>query len=992
MASTVKQLISQYITPIKEQSASRRKLYLESIQSNFELMAEDIAKKFDVDVDDVVGNVIESILTSDKKHPSPKAEVNSGDNKNLTKEYYYYLWDYYVNDKDKFSGDFKENTVKQPEPQKPTPGVVKSRKIRSKKPNQFVKESIDPYILRALGLDDIRDFTYEEYRLFLKEFLITANRNNNRATSEVEPISNEFKRVKDKTGPFEFVKKKKVDSKTSNIKIKGILRPAKGSKKLLKPSTFDGEDELSKILTTLGSINTIFKDSIKKGTKETRKNRIEEEKKNRTKREDGLELGNKLKKLVVFKTLLKPFESVLDAIKRFIFFTVLGKIFNSLIKWFNDPVNAKKVETLNRFVKDWWPAILAAVVLFLTPLGGFILSTLKIVKGLTTWIIKLVPRMLKAIGGLKTLVGKLAKSKLVRGAGKLLRSPLGKAGLVVGAVAGTSYLANEITGQNKAAKVQTENAAKVQSGKALPVPGVGNVGNIQATPYGMVQGVASGGVLEDGYGGVESDTGVSVTGAGPDTQLIVAKPGEVVLTHKDQENIHSKTGFDVAEYVGKRPIKKVDSSKIEPRGGGTIASALGSNTIRGYQWGGIVGGIRERLTGFNNPLSGMFGGQSPKPKTSKPSIQRPQPPIMNIFGGTSKPQTSKPSVQRSKPSTQGVFGGTSKPQISKPSVQRPQPTSKPSVQKSQLTNKSPSQGIFGGLQNIPNPFSGLFGGDKSKPRMPGSIGGRAAGAATFNPAGRLESENKLLLDVLGNYEGLRLDAYPDANYGWGLPTIGFGATKIDGRPVKRGDKITKEKAFEMKNKDVIEHTQRARKQIGNNLDKLPPHVRVPLLSLIFNYGSYDDETVKLIKQGVKTKNYSPLAEYIKTVLGEHNGGVNRWRREDEANIIKTGVSKRLGGVSIPQKLNSDMIKPPSMSSTGTSQLLRNNSNQSNIKPYNSSNTGSKVSTLPPIVGGGESPIASNSVGGSIDFMFSSIPNSALTDRQRILETYGVMVG
>jgi hypothetical protein len=72
--------------------------------------------------------------------------------------------------------------------------------------------------------------------------------------------------------------------------------------------------------------------------------------------------------------------------------------------------------------------------------------------------------------------------------------------------------------------------------------------------------------------------------------------------------------------------------------------------------------------------------------------------------------------------------------------------------------------------------------------------------------------------------------------------------------------------------------------------------------------------------------------------------------------------------------------------------LRNNSNQSNIKPYNSSNTGSKVSTLPPIVGGGESPIASNSVGGSIDFMFSSIPNSALTDRQRILETYGVMVG
>lgn len=917
MASTGNKLISQYVTPIKDQSASRRKLYLNAIETNVELYAKDIAKKFNVNVDDVVGELIQSILTSDKKHPSPKAAVNAA-NPGTNRDYYYYLWDYYINDKDDVSKQPNAKIPKQPDP----PKVTRSRRvINSKKSKQFVKESIDPYILKALGLEDIKDFTYEEYRLFLKEFLIKANRNNNRTTSEVEPIANELKRVKGKSGQFSFVNKQKVNSKSSvNRKIKGILPPAKISKKLLKPSNFDGGEELSKILKTLGSINIIFKDSLKKGTKDERKNRVEEEKKKRDEREKGLELGNKLKRLVIFKNILKPFESVLDAIKRFIFFTVLGKLFNSLIKWFNDPVNAKKVETLNRFIKDWWPAILAAVVLFLTPLGGFILTTLKIVKGLTTWILNFVPNMLKAIGGLKSLIGKLAKSKLVRGAGKLLRSPLGKAGLVIGAVAGTSYLANEVTGQNKAAKVQTENAAKVQSGKALPVPGVGGVGDIQATPYGMLQKAASGGrVLEGGYGGVERDTGVPITGAGSDTQLIAAEPGEVVVTRADQEAIYSKTGFDLGTYVGSRPVKKVDASKLKLRGGGNVE--LASNSIGGYQWGGIVGGIRNKLRGFKNPLDGITNPLSGAGNALRGVVnsannfrQGTQRNLSNILGGGSPKHKPKPRPR--KPSS---FGG-------RPAGAATMPTQSPmQYGESSLRKFAEQQGI------------------------------RGKELAAFLAQMAHESDNfKARVEYGGGKD----------SYSGGKRYLGRGYTQLThDYNYKHYGKLL---GIDLLNKPELAERpdvaakiaiafwkENVRPMVGNKWDDVFLHSRA------INYpGASDPSQVNgMADREAKYK------LYLKKVMTQ---------------------PKPTGGIG------GTTIRPPSASSSGVSQLLRNNTNQSNIRPYSSGNTGARVSTLPPISGGGQSPMISSSGGGAMDFMFSSVPNSALTDRQRILETYGVV--
>jgi GH24 family phage-related lysozyme (muramidase) len=49
--------------------------------------------------------------------------------------------------------------------------------------------------------------------------------------------------------------------------------------------------------------------------------------------------------------------------------------------------------------------------------------------------------------------------------------------------------------------------------------------------------------------------------------------------------------------------------------------------------------------------------------------------------------------------------------------------------------------------------------------------------------------------IIANFEGVRLSAYPDPGTGGDPWTIGFGNTRYpDGRPVRRGDQITKAEA------------------------------------------------------------------------------------------------------------------------------------------------------------------------------------------------------
>ena len=126
-----------------------------------------------------------------------------------------------------------------------------------------------------------------------------------------------------------------------------------------------------KINSILDSIIGILKIGNKQDKKEADINKKEREGSRRKIRENLLESTKGIAK--VGKNLLgkivSPFANILNAIGRFFKFVLAGYLFNVLFNWFTDPENKKKIDTLGRFFSDWWPALAAGALLFLTPLG-----------------------------------------------------------------------------------------------------------------------------------------------------------------------------------------------------------------------------------------------------------------------------------------------------------------------------------------------------------------------------------------------------------------------------------------------------------------------------------------------------------------------------------------------------------------------------------------------------------------------------------------------
>jgi GH24 family phage-related lysozyme (muramidase) len=179
-------------------------------------------------------------------------------------------------------------------------------------------------------------------------------------------------------------------------------------------------------------------------------------------------------------------------------------------------------------------------------------------------------------------------------------------------------------------------------------------------------------------------------------------------------------------------------------------------------------------------------------------------------------------------------------------------------------------------------------------------GGRGGGGIIMGT-----SFDQSLAKLLKSYEGLRTTAYPDPTHGWSIPTIGMGATyypkgfRLSGK-VKRGDTITEDEALWIKMQHIKEHRQRLLRDISaTEYAKVPDNVKAALESKTFNYGSLGSTIAGLVKEGIKTGNYKSVADYFRNTLAKHNGGINSWRRNDEAGVIETGVSNR-AKVSFPK--------------------------------------------------------------------------------------------
>ena len=98
-------------------------------------------------------------------------------------------------------------------------------------------EEIDERILNLLGLDDTFDIDYKTYMTLLKERMDPAARmtGSQIPTEESELITEEFKRVKRKTGRFKI--------KTKKISVDAFQKSAIQPSKLLTGSAFESPTE-----------------------------------------------------------------------------------------------------------------------------------------------------------------------------------------------------------------------------------------------------------------------------------------------------------------------------------------------------------------------------------------------------------------------------------------------------------------------------------------------------------------------------------------------------------------------------------------------------------------------------------------------------------------------------------------------------------------------------------------------------------------------------
>ena len=160
------------------------------------------------------------------------------------------------------------------------------------------------------------------------------------------------------------------------------------------------EDSIQTITDSVTSISQTLLDQQELDKGQEDDDRIANQQKKRNLKEKLVEGGkgigegikNQEQKAIV------PIQSAFDKIKEWLIKLFAAKAVMELLKWFGDPANQEKVSSIFRFIKDWWPSILTALLLF----AGSMLGPGGIILAVSALVIGFIPKITNAI---KSLLG-----------------------------------------------------------------------------------------------------------------------------------------------------------------------------------------------------------------------------------------------------------------------------------------------------------------------------------------------------------------------------------------------------------------------------------------------------------------------------------------------------------------------------------------------------------------------------------------------------------
>ena len=381
---------------------------------------------------------------------------------------------------------------------------------------------------------------------------------------------------KDTTGKLKTTRKRRKDAKSLeqiqaeiDAKDKAIAdRKAKKKKDAMnfispgsapvpvdQAGSDDGGDMSSALTKIAGDVNIIkgivaSQESIEKekldDTREAR------EKKKRTMKENLLEGGKKMYDKVAgaFGKVLEPAKGIFESIFNFIKLFILGAGLMKILDWFGDSKNKSKITSIFRFLKDWWPAIVAALIPFL---GGIplVIAVIALVVG---YLPKLIDTVKMLFG-----FGKKVDEEIAKNEKDLEKSD-------------TDVKLDEQAGEDPPGQTET--------GEQIDTTGAGEQPNVSEPQ--------------------QFNQGGEVPGQGnKDTVPAMLTPGEFVLTKEAVNQVGADTlyGMNAAAGGVGKPSQQPKPAKKKKMKTSTVGTMMN------------MGGLK--MGGMTNNMSYAGGGQVP---------------------------------------------------------------------------------------------------------------------------------------------------------------------------------------------------------------------------------------------------------------------------------------------------------------------------------------------------------------------------------------------
>ena len=258
----------------------------------------------------------------------------------------------------------------------------------------------------------INDFGYQPVDIESKSAYSRAVRETVNKLKLQNPKDPRIKTLQDAVRPSSKRTTQPKKTKDDAVKfIRGKGAPAPVTPPAAPMPKFGGEKTGAALATISQNVNAIKKLVTRQNKLEKDKaddTREAREKKKRSMKENLLEGGKKMYDKVAgaFGKVLEPAKGIFESIFNFLKLFILGAGLMKLLDWFGDSGNKGKIESIFRFLKDWWPVLVAGLMALFPGVA--------LIPGVIALAVGFLPKLIKTVKSIFGL-GKTVDDELKKG-------------------------------------------------------------------------------------------------------------------------------------------------------------------------------------------------------------------------------------------------------------------------------------------------------------------------------------------------------------------------------------------------------------------------------------------------------------------------------------------------------------------------------------------------------------------------------------------------